>query len=193
MIRFATTADIPAILDIYAPYIINTGYSFEYAVPTREEFSKRFAHHTAYCPWLVWEENGQVLGYAYGAPAFERAAYSWCAEVSIYLSSRIQDKGVGKKLYTVLESILFMQGYQVIYAIITSENEASIAFHQALGYRQVAQFDNCGIKFGRRLGTIWLEKCRISAEVPTKMPVHYTQIVENDEKLKNILAILSLS
>ena len=193
MIRFATEADIPAILDIYAPYIINTGYSFEYTVPTREEFTKRFAHHTSYCPWLVWEEDGRVLGYAYGAPAFERAAYSWCAEVSIYLSPQIQGKGVGKKLYAVLEHILFLQGYQVIYAIITSENQPSIAFHEALGYQLRAQFDNCGIKFGRRLGTVWLEKCRISAEIPTKMPVHYAEVVKNDENLKNILAILSLS
>ena len=70
MIRFATKADIPAILDIYAPYVLETGYSFEYTVPTLEAFTQRFDHHTSYCPWLVWEENGVVLGYAYGAPAF---------------------------------------------------------------------------------------------------------------------------
>lgn len=193
MIRLATTADIPAILEIYAPYVLNTGYSFEYTVPTREVFTERFLHHTAYCPWLVWEENGKVLGYAYAAPAFERAAYSWCAEVSIYLAPEIQGRGIGRKLYDLLEQIIFRQGYQVIYAIITTENEGSIAFHQALGFRKVAEMQNCGIKFGRRLGTVWLEKRMESVEIPTKMPDRWGDIVKHDGKVKNILDNLSLS
>ena len=193
MIRFATEADIPAILEIYEPYVLNTAYSFEYTVPTAEEFTARFRHHTFYCPWLVWEEDGVVLGYAYGAPAFERAAYGWCAEISVYLCPRIQGRGIGKRLYRVLEHLIFEQGYQVIYAIVTSENTPSILFHQALGFEVRAEFPNCGVKFGRRMGTVWLEKRSISAEIPTKMPIPYAQIVDNDEKLKNILDILSLS
>lgn len=192
MIRFATEGDIPAILAVYAPYVLHTGYSFEYTVPTEEVFAQRFRHHTSYCPWLVWEENGQVLGYAYGAPAFERAAYQWCAEVSIYLAPQAQGRGIGKKLYEILEDIIFRQGYEVIYAIITSENDPSIAFHEKLGYAKCAEFPNCGIKFGRRLGTIWMEKRQISTETPSKEPIHYSQIVGNDKILKNILAILSL-
>lgn len=193
MIRLATLSDIPAILEIYAPYVLNTGYSFEYTVPTEEVFTQRFLHHTAYCPWLVWEEDGRVLGYAYGAPVFERAAYSWCAEISIYLSPEIQGRGIGKKLYALLERILFAQGYQVIYALVTSENTGSIAFHEALGYRPFANFRNCGIKFGRHLGVIWLEKRAESVEIPTNMPADWKAIVKNDEKLKNILDIFTLS
>ena len=193
MIRFATESDIPAILDIYGPYILNTGISFEYTVPTQEEFTARFRHHTSYCPWLVWEEDGEILGYAYGAPAFERAAYAWCAELAIYLAPKAQRRGIGKKLVNVLENILFRQGYQVIYAIVTTENQPSILFHQALGFRKVAEMPNCGVKFGRRLGTVWLEKRPESVEIPTKMPDKWEDIMQSDGKLKNILDNLSLS
>ena len=193
MIRFANTADIPAMLEIYSYYVLNTGYSFEYTVPTQEEFARRLAHHTHYCPWLVWEENGNVLGYAYGAPAFERAAYSWCAEVSIYLANDQHGRGIGRKLYHALETILFRQGYRIIYAIITSENHGSIAFHQTLGYEKRAEFPDCGVKFGRNLGTIWLEKRSNSVAIPTNMPIAWEDIVHNDGKLKNILDNLSLS
>ena len=193
MIRPATAADIPAILNIYGPYVLNTGCSFEYTAPTEQAFRERFAHHTAFCPWLVWEEAGTVLGYAYGAPAFERAAYSWCAEISIYLAPQAQGRGIGRRLYGALEKLLFGQGYRVLYALVTSENAPSLAFHRALGYRQFADFESCGVKFGRWLGVIWLEKRKNSVEIPTKLPDMWSEIVKDDEKLKNILAILSLS
>lgn len=193
MIRLAVPADLPAMLEIYGPYVLNTVYSFEYTVPTREEFARRFAHHTGYCPWLVWEEDGQVLGYAYGAPAFERAAYGWCAEVSVYLSPGCRGRGVGRRLYETLEKLLFWQGYKVLYAVVTSENTGSIAFHRALGYRVRAEFPGCGVKFGRRVGTVWLEKWANSVDIPTKQPVRWDMVVGNDEKLENILSNLSLS
>lgn len=193
MIRLATTADIPAILEIYAPYILNTGFSFEYTVPTEEVFTERFLHHTAYCPWLVWEEEGRVQGYAYAVPPFERAAYSWCTEVSIYLAPELHGRGIGKKLYAALEYIVFAQGYQVIYSVVTSENTASVAFHEAVGYRKIAEFPDCGVKFGRRLGVIWLEKRSKTVEIPTNKPSDWREIVKNDRKLKNILDNLSLS
>ena len=193
MIRLARESDIPAILDIYAPYVLDTAYSFEYTVPTVEEFTARFRHHTHYCPWLVWEEEGKVTGYAYGAPAFERAAYRWCGEVSIYLAPSAQGRGIGKKMYQVLEKLLAHQGYRVLYAIVTSENAPSIAFHEALGYRQRAVFPDCGYKFGRWVGTVWLEKRLDLGEDPTEMPDNWAAIVENDRFVSNILANLSLS
>ena len=193
MIRFATQADIPAILEIYGPYVRETAYSFEYTVPTEEEFTARFRHHTHYCPWLVWEEDGRVTGYAYGAPAFERAAYSWCAEVSIYLAKDARSRGIGRKMYAALEKILTFQGYRVLYAIVTSENAPSVAFHEALGYRRRAVFENCGFKFGRWLGTVWLEKRVDLVEDPTKMPTAWEDLVQNDRIVSNILANLSLS
>ena len=136
MIRLATQADIPAILAVYAPYVENTTYTFEYDVPTLDAFTARFAAITAQFPWLVWEENGQVLGYAYAGAPWERAAYRWCAEVSIYLAPCIHRRGIGRALYQRLEQILQRQGYRVVYALITSENQPSLEFHQKMGIKR---------------------------------------------------------
>ena len=193
MIRMATKADIPAILNIYAPYILNTTYTFEYTVPSLAEFTARFDAVTAQFPWLVWEEEGIVLGYAYGSAPFERAAYSWCGEVSIYLAPEIHGKGIGRQLYAALEEIMWQQGYQVIFSLITSENDASIRFHERLGYTYSFECKNCGLKFGRWLGVIWMEKRRKTVETPSNVPVPWRCVVENDRKLTDILANLSLS
>ncbi len=193
MIRIATVQDIPAMLAIYGPYIQNTAYSFEYTVPTEVEFTKRFLCYTAQMPWLVWEENGAVLGYAYGSLPFDRAAYQWCGEVSIYLAPETQGRGIGRKLYAVLEDIMWSQGYRVLYSLITTENTGSLAFHEKLGYRKFAEFPNCGFKFGRWLGIIWMEKRSNSVDSPIIPPVPWRSIVDNDEKLTNILDKLSIS
>ena len=111
MIRNATQSDIPAMLAIYAPYVENTTVSFEYDVPCLRSFTQRFYDITAQFPWLVWEEDGRILGYAYASPPYTRAAYAWCAEPSIYLRNEAKGKGIGKKLYAVLEKILELQGY----------------------------------------------------------------------------------
>lgn len=179
-IRFANEQDLPAILDIYSPYILNTAYSFEYTIPTLEEFTRRFQGISHWFPWLVWEEDGRVLGYAYGSPPFERAAYQWCSESSIYLAPEAQGKGIGRKLNTALEDLLRKQGYQKVYAIITTANASSIAFHEALGYRFTARFDNCGFKFGQWYGTVWLEKQLSATQMPTTPPVSVWDIVKND-------------
>ena len=148
MIRIATEADVPAILDIYTPYITDTTITFEYDVPTLEEFMARFRRITEDFPWLVWEEQGEILGYAYACRPFERAAYSWCAEPSIYLKSSAQGQGIGRKLYLALEELLKLQGYRVLLALITGENTGSLAFHEKLGYVFAGELKGCGYKFG---------------------------------------------
>ena len=193
MIRIATKADIPAILSIYGPYILNTTYSFEYTVPTVEEFTTRFEGITSQFPWLVWEENGTVLGYAYGSAPFERAAYGWCSEISVYLAPEIQGKGIGKKLCAAVEEILWLQGYRVIFSLVTSENTRSLRFHEAIGYRESFICRCCGWKFGRWLDVHWLEKRQESVETPSMSPASWHTIVENDGKLRDILAKMSLS
>ena len=169
-IRRATVQDVPQILEIYGPYVKNTAISFEYTVPTLAEFTQRFLGITAQFPWLVWEENGKVLGYAYGSKPFERAAYQWCAEASIYLRPEARGKGIGKKLYAALEQLLQTQGYRKVYAIITTANEASVAFHRAAGYRHTATMPNCGYKFGTWYGTVWMEKDLNTWDTPPREP-----------------------
>ena len=191
-IRFATGEDLPQILAIYAPYVEETSISFEYTVPTMEAFTARFQNITAQYPWLVWEENGEVLGYAYGSAPFERAAFSWCAESSIYLRADQRGKGIGKKLQLALEALLQMQGYQLLYALVTTDNPASIAFHKALGFTHLAQFPGCGWKLGAWHGLVWLEKRLNSVKTVNNFPLPLTAIVENNEKLSIILDKLSL-
>ncbi len=170
-VRPATVQDVPRILEIYAPYIENTAISFEYTVPTLEAFTQRFLGITQQFPWLVWEEDGVVLGYAYGSLPFERAAYQWCAEASIYLCPQAQGKGIGKKLYAALEQLLQKQGYKKVYAIITTANEPSIAFHEAVGYRHTATMPDCGYKFGKWYGTVWMEKELSPWDAPPRQPI----------------------
>ena len=193
MIRIATEADIPAMLEIYAPYVENTTYSFEYDVPCRKTFLQRFYAITAQFPWLVWEEAGTVLGYAYASAPFERAAYRWCAEPSIYLAPQVQGKGVGRKLYTVLEAILEKQGYQVLYSLITEENTGSVRFHEKMGYHSCVTFPNCGFKHGRWLGLVWMEKRLKIVQTPSAFPKSWLSIVQDAERFTIFLDSLSLS
>ena len=180
MIRFAKEADIPAILDIYGPYVLHTAVSFEYSVPTLEEFTERVRTITAQFPWLVWAEAGRNLGYAYGSLPFGRAAYRWCASSSIYLAPQAQGRGIGRKLYEALEAILTEQGYRKTYAIITSDNPGSLRFHRQTGFRFLAEFPDCGIKFNKLYSVVWMEKALKFAEIPELFPKSVDQIVNVD-------------
>ena len=193
MIRFATARDLPAMLEIYRPYVEQTTYSFEYETPSLEEFARRFADHTTQFPWLVWEEGGEILGYAYASPPYSRAAYSWCAEPTIYLRPDAQGKGVARKLYAALEWLLDKQGYHVLYALICAENAPSLRFHEKCGFQKAVCFSDCGFKFGRWLGMTWMEKRLKTGEIPSTKPVPWMSIVENAENFANILGSLSLS
>ena len=175
-IRMATVQDVPRILEIYGPYIENTAISFEYTVPSLAEFTERFLGITAQFPWLVWEEDGVILGYAYGSAPFERAAYQWSSEASIYLCPEAKGRGIGKALYAELEALLQKQGYRKVYVIITTANEPSIAFHKAVGYRQTATMPDCGYKFGKWHGTVWMEKDLTTWDTPPREPVPISQI-----------------
>ena len=192
MIRPATEKDIPEILAIYRPYVEHSTATFEYDVPCQRSFLQRFLDITAQFPWLVWEEEGQILGYAYASAPYSRAAFSWCAEPSIYLRESAKGRGIGSMLYRVLEEILARQGYQVLYALITSENSASIGFHEKMGYETKVNFPNCGYKFDRWLGLIWMEKRIKIVQSPSGFPTPWWTIVQDVKSFRNILDTLSL-
>ena len=193
MLRIAYDTDVPAILDIYAPYILSSTATFEYDVPSERDFLQRFREITAQFPWLVWEEEGRILGYAYASAPYSRAAFQWCAEPTIYLSPEAQGRGIARKLYSALEKLLKIQGYQVLYALITAENIPSIRFHQKFGYTLRGDFPDCGFKFGRWLGLFWLEKRLNSVESPSYTPIPWAVARQDAQRISNILDILSLS
>ena len=193
MIRIATEADIRQMLSIYAPYIENTTITFEYTVPTEEAFLERFRKLTAQFPWLVWEENGKILGYAYGSAPFERDAYRWCAEDSVYLLPEAQGKGIGTRLCLALEKVLFYQGYRRIYALITAENKRSVTFHQKIGYTLRAELPDAGHKFGRKIGVVWMDKASDFVDYPSNFPTAWSAIMQSNQRISDILDILSLS
>ena len=180
MIRLAKESDIPAFLEIYGPYIENTAVSFEYSVPTLAEFTERFRTVTAQFPWLVWESEGRVLGYAYSSLPFSREAYRWVATSSIYLAPEAQGQGIGTRLYDALEAVLREQGYRKTYAVITSDNPRSIHFHECRGFRTVGLFPDCGIKFQKLYSVIWMEKVLNTGEIPKNFPKPVHQIVNVD-------------
>ncbi|MBQ8237153.1 MAG: N-acetyltransferase [Oscillospiraceae bacterium] len=187
MIRIATEADVPAILAVYAPYILDTTITFEYEVPTQAEFLARFRAITARYPWLVWEADGEILGYAHGSAPFERAAFRWSCEASVYLRPDARGRGIGKKLCTALEKLLAAQGHRLCYAIITSDNSASLAFHRKMGYTVTAELPGCGWKFGRWLGVTWVEKTLNFVYFPSDFPVDWPVLRQDYQKISEIL------
>ena len=193
MIRPATEKDLPEILAIYAPYVETSTATFEYDVPCLKTFTQRFFAYTAQFPWLVYEEEDRLLGYAYASAPFERAAFRWCAEPSVYLRPEARGRNIARQLYTVLEAILQMQGYQVLYALITDENKPSLRFHEKMGYTTVGNFPRCGYKFQRWLGLIWMEKPLKIVENPSAFPCPWVSIVQDAERFTNFLDSLSLS
>ena len=156
-IRPALSTDTSSILDIYAPYILNTTVSFETSVPTIKDFSERIIANEESWPWLVYESEGVIAGYAYASKHRERAAYQWCVETSVYLDDRFQQKGIATKLYQTLFAILKYQGCRNVYAGITLPNEKSVHFHEKMGFKKIADYKNIGYKFNGWHTVRWYE------------------------------------
>ena len=192
MIRIANIKDVPEMLAIYAPYVENTTVSFEYQPPTLEEFTRRFTTFTQQFPWLVWEEDGKILGYAYASAPFTRAAFGWCAEPTVYLRPEARGRNIAASLYTVLEEILFRQGYQALYALVCGENTQSRRFHEKQGYHITAEFPGIGFKMGRWLSLIWYEKRQKMVKSSSIPPCPWSEVVHNAESLDDILGKLSI-
>ncbi len=164
-IRTAAAEDAWELLKIYKLYVEKTAITFEYDVPTPEEFKARIENTLKKYPYLVAEKDGELLGYVYTGPFVGRAAYGWAAEVSIYLKEGSQRLGLGKRLYQAIEEISRAQNILNLNACIGSpetEDEYltrnSIQFHSHMGYRWVGEFYKCGYKFGRWYNMVWMEK-----------------------------------
>lgn len=160
--------DAQRILDIYTPYILKTPITFEKAIPSLGEFTKRVADIAGSFPYLLLEADGEVVGYAYAHREAERAAFDWNAELSIYLDENWLHKGLGVPLYDLLMRLLGHMGYQNLYALIVGSNEGSIRMHESLGFYQIGTHVRTGYKFGVWHDLVWLHK-RVSEEEPGEL------------------------
>ena len=160
-IRSAAPADAPALLAIYAPYVAHTAITFAYDVPAEAEFARRIAETLKRYPYLVAEEDGVPVGYAYAGKFHDRAAYDWSVETSIYVEQHRKRQGIGRQLHGALEQELQRRRFLSMNACVAcpmTDNDPyltkdSIRFHEKLGYRLVGEFHQCGYKFDG--GTIW--------------------------------------
>ena len=157
-IRSATADDAAALLAVYAPIVETTTISFETEPPTLEEFTARIQKAVAKWAWLVAEQDGQCVGYAYGSMHRERAAYRYSVEVSAYVAESARRRGIGALLYRELFTALAARGYCNALAGIALPNEASVALHESVGFTAVGVFKNIGWKFGAWHDVAWFEK-----------------------------------
>lgn len=176
-LRVAAPEDAAALVDIYAPYVRETAITFEYDVPSVAEFAARIAHTLESFPYLVAENDGEIVGYAYAGAFHPRAAYQWCVEMSVYVKRDVRRMGVGRKLYDAMEAILKLQRLTNVEACIAvpSAPDAhltmdSVRFHEKMGYRMVGAFHQCGYKFDTWYDMVWMEK-HIGAHVRNQPPI----------------------
>lgn len=148
-IEFAKPEDATELLEIYAPFVENTTVTFEYAVPTVEEFTKRIESITAKFPYLVYKLDDKIVGYAYAAPFRTRAACQWSVESSIYVNPSYHGHGIAPKLYSVLIDLLKEQGFYNLYSYISIPNHKSVMFHKKYGFEEIGTYENSGYKLGK--------------------------------------------
>ena len=165
-IRAARPEDAASLLEIYAPYVTDTAVTFEYDIPSVQEFSGRIAQTLTRFPYLMaLDDSGRALGYAYAGVFHARPAYDWAVETSIYVRRDDRRQGLGRALYSALEQALSAQGILNLNACIAFPpqpdphlSQDSVAFHQRLGYRMVGRFFSCGYKFRRWYDMVWMEE-----------------------------------
>ena len=175
-IRKASVEDAKDILNIYSFYVENTSITFEYDVPTEEEFRERISNTLIKYPYFVALIDGEIVGYAYLSAFRVRAAYMYSAETSIYVKKDIHSKGVGTLLYSTLEEAARKQGIVNLNACITFPNEKSETFHRKFGYKKAAHFTKCGYKFNRWCDVIWMEKHIGEHSIPPKKFISFSDL-----------------
>ena len=164
-IREAQVEDAARLVEIYSYYITDTAVSFEYEVPTIDEFKERITKIKEKYPYIVCEKDGVIVGYAYASSYHPRAAYDWTVATSIYVDRNIHRQGIGRALYGVLEERLKKQGIVNLLAGVAycdPEDEYltqdSFKFHTRMGYEKVAHMKGVGKKYDRWYDLLWMQK-----------------------------------
>lgn len=165
ILRAARLEDAEQCADIYSYYVKNTAITYEYDVPSAEEFRGRMADTLAKYPFIVAEKDGKILGYCYAGRFNKRAAYDWMVETTVYLDINARGAGLGHRLYKMLEKVLEAQGIIKTIAEITlpaaEEEKAvykSVEFHEKNGYKLSGKISCSGYKFGRWYDTVLMDK-----------------------------------
>ena len=167
VIRDATDADGPDCAALYAPYVLDTAITFEEDPPTGDQMAERIrAAHD----WLILEEGGRVVGFAYGARFAPRAAYRWACEVSVYLEAGRRRTGAGRALYGELFERLSARGLRTAVAGMTLPNEASAALHRTMGFEPVGTYRRIGFKHGAWHDVAWLQRALSDGDDPPAEP-----------------------
>ena len=175
-VRVASPADAESCLRIYSPAVRNTAASFELEPPSLEEMRQRISTILQRFPWLVFGREGEVFGYAYAGEYRKRAAYQWSVEVSVYVDERARRMGTGKALYAELLSILKRLGYFNAYAVITLPNPASVALHEAVGFRYLGTYRNVGFKLGQWHDVGWWDLVIQTHDKSPRPPIPFPSI-----------------
>jgi phosphinothricin acetyltransferase len=167
-VRRARPGDAVAIAAIYAPHVTDGVVSFELTPPDAAEVARRMADGGARYPWLVAEDDGPVLGYAYASAFRARAAYDWAVETTVYIATAAQGRGVGRSLYDALLAELIRAGFTQAVAVIALPNDASVRLHERLGFAPVGVNPAIGYKHGRWIDVgIWQRAlATLTAPVP---------------------------
>jgi L-amino acid N-acyltransferase YncA len=157
-VRDASALDAEACAAIYAPYVTGTAITFEIDPPTAAEMAQRITDAQATHAWMVLEDEGRVVGYAYAGPMKPRAAYRWSCEVSVYLEQGRRRTGGGRALYEALFDRLIERGFRTAVAGMTLPNDASIGLHKALGFEPIGTYRKIGWKLDRWHDVAWAQR-----------------------------------
>jgi phosphinothricin acetyltransferase len=156
-LRLITPADVQQVLDIYAPYVLHTAITFDYEVPSTDEFIHKIETITAQYPWIGYFEGDQLLGYAYASRHRPKAAYEWSPESTIYVREGHHGKGIGRILYEELFRLLREQGYFNVFAGVLIPNEGSERLHKSVGFEEIGIFRKIGYKLGNWQDVKWFQ------------------------------------
>ena len=158
LIRSAMTGDACAIQAIYAPVVEHTAISFEEAPPSVVEMAARIEATLQDYPYLVAEQGGEVVGYAYASQHRTRAAYRTSVDVTVYIAEGARRTGVGRALYGKLLPDLSGRGFHAAFAGIALPNKGSIALHESMGFTPLGIYRDVGRKFGKWHDVGWWQR-----------------------------------
>jgi len=176
-VRVADPArDAARIAQIYRPYVDESNISFEEVAPTADQMADRIRSTLTWTPWLVAEEDGRVVGYAYASRHRERAGYRWSVDVSVYVEQGAQGRGIGRALYSELLELLRRQRFVNVYAGITLPNDASVGLHRSIGMEQIGVYDRVGYKFREWLPVAWFGMRINEPAEPPEEPIPFPEV-----------------